>query len=97
MEFDGTVLVNGGERFSVLVESMTPESQYPIAVEFASGELEDKVTLDDGEGYISSDKGMMWDRVETAQNSNLCLQVYADREEELCDDNSYLPQETQEN
>ena len=44
----------------MLVQIMTPESQYPIAVEFASGELEDKVTLDDGEGYISSDKGMMW-------------------------------------
>ena len=65
----------------MLVQIMTPESQYPIAVEFASGELEDKVTLDDGEGYISSDKGMMWERVETAQNSNLCLKVYADREE----------------
>lgn len=49
-------------------------------MEFASGELEDKVALDDGEGYISSDKGMMWERVETAQNSNLCLKVYADRE-----------------
>lgn len=81
VEFDDSVSVKAGERFAVLVQIMTPESQYPIAVEFASGELEDKVALDDGEGYISSDKGMMWERVETAQNSNLCLKVYADREE----------------
>ena len=58
VEFDDPVSVKAGERFAVLVQIMTPESQYPIAVEFASGELED-----------------------TAQDSNLCLKVYADREE----------------
>ena len=65
----------------MLVQITTPGSQYPIAVEYASGELADKITLDDGEGYISADGGMFWERTETSQDSNLCLKVYADREE----------------
>ena len=73
--------MEAGERFAVLVQIRTPGSQYPIAVEFASGELADKITLEDGEGYISADGGMFWEWVETAQDSNLCLKAYADREE----------------
>ena len=34
------------------------------------------VDLSDGEGYISAD-GYHWERVETEQQSNLCLKVYA--------------------
>ncbi len=80
VEFDTPVPVKAGSRFAVLVQINTPESQYPIAVEYASGELADKITLDDGEGYISADGGMFWERTETGQSSNLCLKVYADRE-----------------
>lgn len=80
IELETPVPVEAGERFAVLVQIRTPDSQYPIAVEFASGELADKITLEDGEGYISADGGMFWERVETAQDSNLCLKVYADRE-----------------
>lgn len=82
IEFDTPVPVKEGERFAVLVQIRTPDSQYPIAVEFASDDLAEKITLEDGEGYISADGGMFWERVETAQNSNLCLKVYADQEEE---------------
>ena len=91
IEFNTPVSVKAGEHFAVLVQIKTPDSQYPIAVEFASGDLADKITLDDGEGYISADGGMLWERVETTQNSNLCLKVYADREEkheektDICD------------
>ena len=81
IDFDTPVSVDAGERFAVLVQIRTPKSQYPIAVEFASSELGDAVTLEDGEGYISADGGWVWERVETAQDSNLCLKVYADREE----------------
>ena len=80
IELETPVPVEAGERFAVLVQIRTPDSQYPIAVEFASGELAGKITLEDGEGYISADGGMFWERVETAQDSNLCLKVYADRE-----------------
>ena len=59
---------------------MTPEAVCPIAVEYASEELGKAVYLGDGEGYISSDN-RHWERVEEEQNSNLCLKVYADRDE----------------
>lgn len=81
IEFDTPVPVNAGDKFAVLIQIKTPGSQYPIAVEYASSELADKVTLEDGEGYISADGGLLWERVETAQDSNLCLKVYADQEE----------------
>ena len=81
IELETPVAVEKGERFAVLVQIRTPDGQYPIAVELASGELADKITLEDGEGYISADGGIYWERTETAQHSNLCLKVYADREE----------------
>ena len=66
-----------GDRFAVIVQITTPGSQYPIAVEYASDELQDAVDLSDGEGYISADGHLYWERVETEQQSNLCLKVYA--------------------
>lgn len=79
VELDTAVSVEKGERFAVVVQITTPESKYPIAVEFSSESLEGAVVLDDGEGYISADGRQVWERVETTQNSNLCLKVYADR------------------
>lgn len=74
------VFVKEGEKFAAVVEIMTPEAVCPIAVEYASEELGKAVYLGDGEGYISSDN-RHWERVEEEQNSNLCLKVYADRDE----------------
>lgn len=74
------VLVREGERFAAVVEIMTPEATCPIAVEYASEELGKAVYLGDGEGYISSDN-KHWERVEDEQSSNLCLKVYADKDE----------------
>ena len=72
------VAVEAGDRFAVVVWIDTPGSSYPIAVEYASEELSEAVVLDDGEGYISADGGLYWERVEEEQNSNLCLKVYAE-------------------
>ena len=71
------VSVCAGDRFAVIVQITTPGSQYPIAVEYASDELQDAVDLSDGEGYISADGYLYWEGVETEQQSNLCLKVYA--------------------
>lgn len=77
VELEKAVPVEKGERFAVVVQITTPESRYPIAVEFLSEALGGAVVLDDGEGYISADGNQIWERVETTQNSNLCLKVYA--------------------
>ncbi len=77
VDLEETVPVKEGQQFAVVVEITTPDSQYPIAVEYASEELEDKVDLSDGEGYISADGRRDWERTETNQQSNICLKVYA--------------------
>ncbi len=71
------VTVKAGEKFAAVVEIMTPDAMYPVAVEYASEELGEAVDLSDGEGYISPDN-QHWARVEEEQDSNLCLKVYAD-------------------
>ena len=77
IDLQEAVSVEAGERFAVVVQITTPGSKYPIAVEYSSEELREAVDLSDGEGYISADGFSGWERVETNQDSNLCLKVYA--------------------
>ena len=74
------LLVEEGERFAVIIRLSTPDAVHPIAVEYDAGDGKCRADLTDGEGYISSDN-RHWERVEEEQNSNLCLKVYADRDE----------------
>lgn len=78
IELQKPLTVEEGSRFAVVVQITTPSARYPIAVEYSSNELQDAVDLSDGEGYISADGYLYWERVETSQKSNLCLKVYAD-------------------
>lgn len=80
VELNESVQVDAGKKFAVVIQITTPGSTYPIAIEYAAEELGDAVILTDGQGYISSD-GSFWENVEEAQESNLCLKVYADLEE----------------
>ena len=77
IDLQEAVPVEAGDRFAVVVQITTPGSQYPIAVEYSSEALREAVDLSDGEGYISTDGFSDWERVETNQDSNLCLKVYA--------------------
>lgn len=76
IELETPVPIEAGEKFAAVVEIVTPQAVCPIAVEYASEELEKAVYLEDGEGYISADN-RHWERVEEEQSSNLCLKVYA--------------------
>lgn len=75
------VPLEAGQQFAVIVQITTPGSQYPIAVEYASEELDYAVDLSDGEGYISADGYTHWERTEENQQSNLCLKAYASARE----------------
>ncbi len=77
VDLEEAVTVSEGQKFAVIIEIMTPDSKYPIAVEYASDELKDTVDLSDGEGYTSTDGRRNWERTETNQQSNVCLKVYA--------------------
>ena len=76
-----SVALRAGERFAVAVFVQTPDSIHPVAIEYQNKEPEKamaQVDLNDGEGYISAD-GRLWTRVETEQDSNVCLKAYTRR------------------
>ena len=73
--------LKAGERFAAAVFIRTPGSIHPVAIEYRNKENDGviaKVDLKDGEGYISAD-GRLWTRVETEQDSNVCLKAYTRR------------------
>lgn len=79
VSWDAEIPVKAGERFAVIMELESVGTTEPVAVEYVSGERTENVDLGDGEGYISPD-GVNWQRVETAQNCNVCLKAYVRRE-----------------
>lgn len=66
-----------GEKFAIVMKIRTPNSERPIAIEYAADESTKDVILTDGEGYISL-QGKRWESSEETQNSNLCLKVFTD-------------------
>ena len=81
VELPAPAELRAGERFAVAVFVRTPGSIHPVAIEYQNKEPEKamaQVDLNDGEGYISAD-GRFWTRVETEQDSNVCLKAYTGR------------------
>lgn len=80
IDLDREYHVEAGERYAVVLYITTPGSVHPMAIEYAADEFTSEVTLEDGEGYISS-KGSKWENTEENQVCNLCLKVYSDNRE----------------
>ena len=70
-------IVEGGERFAVIVQIYTKGSSHPVAIEYASNELTSAADITDGESYMSYN-GNLWSHMETASACNACLKVYTD-------------------
>ena len=76
IDFDEPVDVAAGERFAVMLYLKTPGYEYPMAIEYDSGESYlDTVDLDDGEGYISY-TGNKFINVKEKQDCNLCIKAF---------------------
>lgn len=73
-------IVEGRERFAVIVQIYTKGSSHPVAIEYASNELTSAADITDGESYMSYN-GNLWSHMETASACNACLKVYTDDEE----------------
>lgn len=69
------VIFEEGERFAVVIKIITPNSERPIAIEYAADHATEKVDLSDGEGYISL-YGKAWESAEQTQGCNICLKVF---------------------
>jgi C1A family cysteine protease len=80
VDLDTPVLVNMGQKFSVVVKIRTPDFQYPMALEWGAPELyTSKAVAHPGESYISSD-GSTWKDTtsifEEYPNINVCLKAF---------------------
>ncbi len=75
VKLDKIQQLSEGERFAIVVKISTPNSDRPIAVEYAVDGSTEDVVLDDGEGYISL-SGKRWERTEEEQNCNVCLKAF---------------------
>lgn len=76
IDFDEPVDVAAGEKFAVMLYLKTPGYEYPMAIEYDSGESYlDTVDLDDGEGYISY-TGNKFINVKDKQDCNLCIKAF---------------------
>lgn len=73
-------IVEGGERFAVIVQIYTEGSSHPVAIEYASNDLTSGADISDGESYMSYN-GDLWSHMEEASACNACLKVYTDDEE----------------
>jgi len=68
--------VTGGQQFVVAVKLITPDYDYPIAVEYPVYGYSSTATAGVGQSYISSN-GTSWSDLTTGvENANVCLKAY---------------------
>lgn len=77
IKLDNPVPIPAGQKFAVIVRITTPNTDRPVAVEYAHDERTRAVDISDGEGYVSL-RGITWESAEEKNNCNICLKVYTD-------------------
>ena len=76
VKFDQAKMVSEGENFAIVLYVNTPDTLRPLAVEYVADSMTEKVTIEDGRGYISNN-GLDWESVEDVASANLCIKAYA--------------------
>ena len=64
-----------GKKFAVVVHITTPDTKYPIAIEYDADSLTDSFDIKDGEGYLSL-YGKQWYSAEKDRKCNVCLKAF---------------------
>ena len=75
VNFLNSVKLKKGQKYSVVVYISSSNTTQPVAVEYEKDSHTSTFTTGDGEGYISL-YGDDWTRIETKQNSNICLKAF---------------------
>ncbi len=75
IDLENAIYLQAGKKYAVIIRITTPNSDRPVAVEYAYDKQTSTVTLEDGEGYVSL-KGITWDNTESNNSCNVCLKVY---------------------
>lgn len=71
-----------GQKYAVVVKIHTKDAVQPVAIEYHKDIRTSTFTTSHGEGYISL-YGVDWTRLETKQNSNVCLKAFTTNKETL--------------
>lgn len=77
IDFPEDILIEAGNDFGIVVNIMTPDAEYPVAIECRVPDLSEQADVTDGRGYLSL-QGNRWEHVEETKEYNICLKVYAD-------------------
>lgn len=80
VKLDESVDLADNAKFAVIVHITTPDSKYPIAIEYDENDMTDGFDVSDGEGYISL-YGKQWFSAEEDRNCNVCLKAFTDKAE----------------
>jgi hypothetical protein len=80
IKLDDAVDLADNAKFAVIVHITTPDSKYPIAIEYDENDMTDGFDVSDGEGYISL-YGKQWFSAEEDRNCNVCLKAFTDKAE----------------
>ncbi len=64
-----------GKPYAVIVKVHTPDTDYPVATEYAADKATTEADLSDGDGYISHN-GAKWTGTETEYGCNVCMKLY---------------------
>ena len=76
IQLDKIVNLLKGQKFSVVVKLTSPNSLYPITIEYPLDGYSSKATASPGESYISAD-GYSWeDLTSILPNANVCLKAF---------------------
>lgn len=80
---DSSILLNAGQKFSVVVKLITPDYNYPIPLEYPHFGYSSAATANTGESYVSHDGNSWNDITGYYDNTNVCLKAFAMTQEGL--------------
>lgn len=78
VNLDETVKLPDDSKFAVVVHIITPDTKYPVAIEYDADSMTDSFDIKDGEGYISL-YGSQWYSAESERKCNVCLKAFTDK------------------
>lgn len=79
VDLEREISLEEGQRFALVVKLYTPDEKYPVAAEYQADENSRNVTIEDGEGYISTN-GIAWRNTEEGYGCNVCLKAYTQKD-----------------
>lgn len=75
VNLDESVPLDDGKKFAVTVHITTPDTDYPVAIEYDADSMTDSFDISDGDGYISL-YGSQWYDAEEERSCNVCLKAF---------------------